>query len=78
MSNKIGRQTPTNSYIILYKNTLGNEAVELYNNTIWMYVDKHYVYGSGSSIYIQQTKEPLSKLRFRKQFKEIYLIRKKR
>lgn len=34
MSNKIGRQTPTNSYIIPYKNTLGNEAIELYNNTI--------------------------------------------
>ena len=33
MSNKIGRQTPTNSYIIPYKSTLGNEAVELYNNT---------------------------------------------
>lgn len=33
MSNKIGRQTPTNSYIIPYKNTLGNEAIELYNNT---------------------------------------------
>lgn len=30
---RIGRQTPTNSYIIPYKNTLGNEAVELYNNT---------------------------------------------
>ena len=33
MSNKIGRQTPTNSYIISYKSTLGNEAIELYNNT---------------------------------------------
>ena len=33
MSNKIGRQTPTNSYIIPYKNTRGNEAIELYNNT---------------------------------------------
>lgn len=33
MSNKIGRQTPTNSYIIPYKSTLGNEAIELYNNT---------------------------------------------
>ena len=30
MSNKIGRQTPTNSYIIPYKNTRGNEAIELY------------------------------------------------
>lgn len=34
MSNKIGRQTPTNSYIIPYKSTLGNESVELYNNII--------------------------------------------
>lgn len=33
MSNKIGRQTPTNSYIIPYKSMLGNEAIELYNNT---------------------------------------------
>lgn len=44
MSNKIVRQTPTNSYIIPYKSTLGNEAIELYNNTTWMYVDKHYVW----------------------------------
>ena len=33
MSNKIGGQTPTNSYIIPYKSMLGNEAIELYNNT---------------------------------------------
>ena len=31
MSNKIGRQTPTNSYIIPYKSMLGNEAIELYH-----------------------------------------------
>ena len=28
MSNKIGRQTPTNSYIIPYKSMLGNEAID--------------------------------------------------
>ena len=46
MFNKIGRQTPTNSYVIPYKSTLGYETVEVYNNTTRMYVDKHYVYGS--------------------------------
>lgn len=30
---RIGQQTPTNSYIIPYKKTLGSEAIELYNNT---------------------------------------------
>lgn len=30
---RIGQQTPTNSYIIPYTNTLGNEAIDLYNNT---------------------------------------------
>lgn len=28
-----GRQTPTNSYVIPYKETLGNEAIDIYNDT---------------------------------------------
>ena len=30
---RIGQQTPTNSFIIPYERSLGNEAIDLYNNT---------------------------------------------
>lgn len=30
---RIGQQTPTNSFIIPYEHSLGNEAIDLYNNT---------------------------------------------
>lgn len=30
---RIGQQTPTNSFIIPYEKSLGNEAIDLYNNT---------------------------------------------
>ena len=31
--NRIGRQTPTRSYILPYLNTKGQEAIDLYNRT---------------------------------------------
>ena len=30
---RIGQQTPTNSYIIPYDNSIGQQAIDLYNNT---------------------------------------------
>ena len=31
--NRIGRQTPTNSFIIPYKKSLGKQAIDLYNQS---------------------------------------------